>query len=128
VSAPPELLLDHVSCVKMAVEVFAHFHAVTVKVTVVCEIDCLACQGEFFVNILLDVKENDEHALDFALRMVSRFSVSVILDFSYTAHTFFTERLSNHCQGIRCTFSMICTKFGALLSSDPSRNRIRRDA
>jgi hypothetical protein len=37
------------------------------NVTVVSRIDCLACQNEFFVNNLLEVKENDEHALDFAL-------------------------------------------------------------
>jgi hypothetical protein len=32
-------------------------------------IDCLASQDEFFVNNIFDVKENDEHALDFALNM-----------------------------------------------------------
>jgi hypothetical protein len=30
----------------------------------------LVCQDEFFVNNPLDVKENDEHALDFALLSV----------------------------------------------------------
>jgi hypothetical protein len=39
------------------------------NITVVCGIDSLACQDEFFVNNLLGVKENDEHALDFALHM-----------------------------------------------------------
>jgi hypothetical protein len=39
------------------------------NVTAVYEIDCLACQDEFFVNNSLDVKENDEHALDFALHL-----------------------------------------------------------
>jgi hypothetical protein len=29
----------------------------------------LACQEEFFVNNLLDVKERDEHILDFALHL-----------------------------------------------------------
>jgi hypothetical protein len=29
----------------------------------------MACQEEFFVNYLLDVTENDEHALDFALHL-----------------------------------------------------------
>jgi hypothetical protein len=38
-------------------EVFAHFNTVTVNVTVVCEIDCLACQDEFFVNNTLDVRK-----------------------------------------------------------------------
>jgi hypothetical protein len=32
-----------------------------------CGIDCMACQGELFENNPLDVKENHEHALDFAL-------------------------------------------------------------
>jgi hypothetical protein len=40
-------------------EVFTHH-------SLVCRIDFLACQDEFFVNNLLDVKENGEHALDFA--------------------------------------------------------------
>jgi hypothetical protein len=34
------------------------------------------------VNIPLDVEENDEHALDFALLLPRFFSVSVNLDFS----------------------------------------------
>jgi hypothetical protein len=38
-------------------------------VTVVCGIDCLAFQDEFFVNNPSDVKENDYHALYFALRL-----------------------------------------------------------
>jgi hypothetical protein len=33
------------------------------NITVVCGMYCLACQSEFFVNNLLDVKENYEHAL-----------------------------------------------------------------
>jgi hypothetical protein len=67
-------------------------------------------------------------------------SVSVCRD--ATAHAFFTERLSNHCQGLRRTFSEICTQFYAVpLSihreiasgqihdplSVPSRNHIRPD-
>jgi hypothetical protein len=48
-------------------EVFARFHVVAVKLTVVCRLDCLACQDEFFMNSLLNVKENNEHALDFVL-------------------------------------------------------------
>jgi hypothetical protein len=32
---------------------------------------------------------------------------------------FFPERLSNHCQGLRCTFYDIFTKFDAHLLSDP---------
>jgi hypothetical protein len=37
------------------------------------------------------------------------------------AHAFFPERLSNHCQGLRLTFSNICTKFDAVPLSDPSQ-------
>jgi hypothetical protein len=33
----------------------------------------LACQDEFFVNIPLDVTENDEHTLDFALHLYRLF-------------------------------------------------------
>jgi hypothetical protein len=42
---------------------------------VVCGIDWLACHVEFFVNNPLDIKENYEHALDFAL-LLSRLSSS----------------------------------------------------
>jgi hypothetical protein len=42
---------------KVRGEVFAHFHAVAVNVTVVCVIDSLAFQDEFFVKNSLDVKE-----------------------------------------------------------------------
>jgi hypothetical protein len=52
---------------KVRAEVFAHFHAVTVAV--VCRIDRLACQGKLFANNPHGVKENDEHALDFALHL-----------------------------------------------------------
>jgi hypothetical protein len=41
---------------KVQRDVFAQFHTVAIKVTVVSGIDCLACQGEFFINDHLDVK------------------------------------------------------------------------
>jgi hypothetical protein len=37
-----------------------------------CETDCLAFQDEFFVSNPLDVEENNEHALGFALHLLSR--------------------------------------------------------
>jgi hypothetical protein len=46
---------------------------------------------------------------------------------SLGAHAIFPERLSNHFQGFRRTFSEICTKFDAVPLSDTSRNRIRAD-
>jgi hypothetical protein len=54
---------------------------------------------------------------------VSQFSVSVNLNFPCGAHGFFPERLSNHCQGLCCTFSEMYTNFYAVPVSDPSRNR-----
>jgi hypothetical protein len=39
------------------------------NVTIVCEIDSLACQDEFFINTPTDVKENDEHSLHFTLHL-----------------------------------------------------------
>jgi hypothetical protein len=41
------------------------------NIIVVCGIDGLTSQGEFFVNNLLDVKENDKHAPDFELHFGS---------------------------------------------------------
>jgi hypothetical protein len=38
-------------------------------ITVVCRIDCSACQDEFSVNNLLGVKQYDEYALGFALHL-----------------------------------------------------------
>jgi hypothetical protein len=53
----------------------------------------LACQDEFFVNNPLDVKENDEHALDVAVHLSRLFPVLNSLKFPCTAHAFFPERL-----------------------------------
>jgi hypothetical protein len=59
---------------KVRGEVFAHFQAVAVKrLQVVCGTDCLACQAELFVNNPLNAKENNEHALDFALQLSRHF-------------------------------------------------------
>jgi hypothetical protein len=74
----------------------------------------------------LDVKENYGYSLDFAL-LLSRLFRSWCLDFPCTDHAFFPERLPNHYQGLRRTFSKICTKFSAVHLLDPSRNRFRPD-
>jgi hypothetical protein len=53
---------------KVQFEVFSHFHTVAVEHhSSLC--NGLACQDEFFVNIPHDVKENDEHALNFVLHL-----------------------------------------------------------
>jgi hypothetical protein len=43
------------SSLKVRGKVFANFHQSPCNVTVVCGIECLACQGEFFVNNPLDM-------------------------------------------------------------------------
>jgi hypothetical protein len=52
----------------------------------------LTCQDEFFINNPLDVKENDEHALGYALRL-SRFLGLGYFRHPQTARAFFIERL-----------------------------------
>jgi hypothetical protein len=103
---------------KVCGEVFAYFHSVTLKRHSSCGIDCLVCQDELC--------QNDEHALEFALHLSRLFSaVSNSLDYQCTAHSFFPECLSNHCQGLHSTFPKICTKYDDVPVSDQSQNRIR---
>jgi hypothetical protein len=45
------------------------YYAVAVKSHSSMRIVCLACQGELYVDNPIDVKENDGHALDFALHL-----------------------------------------------------------
>jgi hypothetical protein len=54
---------------KVRSEILAHFHAVALKVTVICGIDCLACQNDLVVKNPHYVKEIDEHAHDFVLHL-----------------------------------------------------------
>jgi hypothetical protein len=111
---------------KFGVKSSGMFMQSPLNIAVVCGIDCLAYQDEFFVNNnTLDVKENEEHALDFALHLSHSFPVSVSLDFLYTAHAFIPEHSSNHCQGVHLTLSKIMTKRNAVPLSDPSLNPIR---
>jgi hypothetical protein len=76
---------------KVRREVFAHFMHSPYNVIVVGGIDCLAFQEEFFVNNLIDVKENDEHSLAFVLHLPRLFSLSASLNFPCTAHASCTE-------------------------------------
>jgi hypothetical protein len=79
-----------------------------------CGIDYLDCQGQLFVNNPLYVKRNDEHNLDIALH-VYRFLGLDEFELSLYAHDFSPQRLSNHCQFLRCTISEIFTKLYAVL-------------
>jgi hypothetical protein len=72
--------------------------------------------GRIHVNSPLDVRENYEHALDLVLYLPRIFFlISVTLEFSCTAHTFFPEGESNHCQSSVVLF----TEFAAVLLSVP---------
>jgi hypothetical protein len=58
-------------------------------------------------------KANDEHALDFARHLSCLFSISVSLEILCKA----PKHFFNHCHGLRCTFSEICTKFDREIAS-----------
>jgi hypothetical protein len=60
------------SVTKFRGEVFTHYYA---AITVVCGIDCLACQDEFFMGNPIDIKENDEHDLDFLFACLAFFGL-----------------------------------------------------
>jgi hypothetical protein len=107
---------------KVLGEVFAHFHSVAVKRHSSMRNWLFGLWGRILCEQFLDVKENDEHTLAFALFLSLWF-----LDFLGMAHVFSLERLSNLCQGLRRTFSEICTKCDAVPLPDPSRNDVRSD-
>jgi hypothetical protein len=94
---------------KVKGEVFSHFHAVCVKrhssmrnclfglpgrilreQSPWCQMKCWACSW-------------------LCSSPASHFPVSVSLDFPCTAHAVFLDRVSNHCHGLRRTFSKFCT-------------------
>jgi hypothetical protein len=74
-------------------QVFTRYHTVAVKRHSICGIDCSSFQDEFFVNNLLDVKENYDHALDLALHLSRLFSVPLRLDFKTTYGLCFLPRM-----------------------------------
>jgi hypothetical protein len=61
------------SVAKVWDKVFTHFHTVAIKHYSSMQIDSMACHNEFFVSNPHDVKENDEHALDFAITCLASF-------------------------------------------------------
>jgi hypothetical protein len=75
------------------------------------------------MNNLLVVKENDEHVLGLALHCLAFFGLGEF-GFSVYGSCFLPERFPNHYQGLRCTFSEICTKFNA---HSPFLRRARRE-
>jgi hypothetical protein len=79
-------------------------HSVRISVHSITRIHYLACQDEFFVNNLFDVKENYEHAFDVALQLASLSRSLLSFDFHCTARPFFAQRLPNLCQCHRRIF------------------------
>jgi hypothetical protein len=66
----------------------------------------LVCQENVFVNIPIISKKVMSMLLTLSfLCLTHLFLVSVSLDLPCITHAFFPERLSNHCQGLRRTFS-----------------------
>jgi hypothetical protein len=87
------------------------------NVAAVCGIDCLACQ---------DIRENYEHALDFALHCLASFRCRSV----WTFRAQLMPSSPNACPiiaRISHTFSEIYTKFDAVPFLDPSWNRIGPD-
>jgi hypothetical protein len=80
------------------------------------------------VNSPLDVKQNDEHAIDFTLHLSHRSQSQriwiLLFRHLYMTEAFFPEHLSDQCQGRHHTFSEICTKLICTLLN-PLQNSIR---
>jgi hypothetical protein len=105
-------------------KVFTHFHAVAVKVTVVCRIHCLTgceqspwCKRKCWACSWLYTSP------------VSPFSVcpepSMPFKHLHMAHAFFSECLSNHCQGLRHTFSKLHKIWNTLAVGSISSHQAR---
>jgi hypothetical protein len=93
-------------------EVFSHFHAVAGKGHSSMRNWLFGLQGRCQRKWL---------ACSWLCSSPVSVSVSLGLPFKHpsTAHAFFLERLSSHCQGLRRNFSKICTNCDAHSLSDP---------
>jgi hypothetical protein len=104
---------------KVRVEVFAHFHAIALKRHSSIR-NWLCGLPERILSEQSPWCQRKLWACSWLCSSpVSPFLVTVSLDFPCTAHAFFPERLSNHCQGIRRNFSEISTKCDAHSLSGP---------
>jgi hypothetical protein len=108
--------------VKFLGKVLAHFEAVAVK----CHSNMRKWLFDLPGRILCERYPRCQRKL-WACSWLCSSIVSVSLDFPCTAHASFSERLSNHCHGLRLTFPEICTTFDAVPVLDSSRNYIRPD-
>jgi hypothetical protein len=95
-------------------EIFAHFRAVTVKQHSSMWNYPFGLPGQILCEQSSWCQRKRWACSRLCSSPFSPFSVSVSLDFPCTTHTFFLERLFNHCPGLCCTFSKICTNFDAV--------------
>jgi hypothetical protein len=84
-------------------ETFAYFHTVAGKRYSSMQHWLFGLPGRILCEESLDVKENDEYALDFAFHLSSFIGLGEF-GLSVQAHAFFLKLLSNHYQGLRRTF------------------------
>jgi hypothetical protein len=76
----------------------------------------------FLVKKFLGEKENVRRC-----NVVMRQPILSSPKFRVKSHAFFLKRLSNHCQGLHCSFSEICIKSYAVHLSDPIQRHTRQD-
>jgi hypothetical protein len=96
-----------------------------------CGIDCLACQDDFFANNPLDVKENYEHAPDFALHMSRLFRSRWVSTCHSSTYVWLMIPAPKACLIIARVSAVLLPRFAHKFDTvpllDPSRNRIRPD-
>jgi hypothetical protein len=98
---------------KVRGEVFAHFQAVAVKRLSIMQNWLFGLPGEILCKQPAWSQRSCWACYWLCSSPFSPISLSVSSDFLCTAHAFFPEHLYNHLQGLRHTFSEICTKFNA---------------
>jgi hypothetical protein len=124
-SAPSPILPHHLSCVKMAAFQFYLQLGKQRKERWMVE-DSHVIFGKKLPSGKRSVVAMQQPVLLWPKFWVtsSHILTVVSLDFPCTAHAFFPECLSNHCQGLHLTFSETCD---AVPFSDTSQNRFRPD-
>jgi hypothetical protein len=110
---------------KVQGEVFAHFHAVTIKHDSSMWNWLFRLPGRILFEQSPWCQRMWQVCSWIWSSPSSPFLVSVSLYFPCTSHAFFPERLSYHCLGVCHNFSEVCKEFDAVPLLDSSQNRIR---
>jgi hypothetical protein len=105
-------------------EVFAHFHVVAIEHHNIMRNWLFGLPGRILCEQSPWCQRQWCACFSLCTSLASLFSVLVSLDFPCTTYAFFPKRLFNHCQGLRCSSSEICTTFYAFPLLDSSRNHI----